>query len=280
MIVLGSLGHGPGVTTTAVALTLGWHRRVLLVEADTATTSSVLAGRFRGQVHHTVGLTNLSAAAARGDLTADEVLEQSLELGPDRHVLPGFAGLGAARGADAFWQPFTETIAPLEEQSIDVLVDVGRIHAGSRRNVLLTHADLVVVATGATLPDIAALIAPVDPTTTALDEVRAIQRDAEGDGQLALVVIDRARENYAPREIEQVAKAPVIGHLPWSPEAAAVFSLGAPETRKGRDGLTRPIASLARSMQEHLDAGGPPTAEAADPLAAAAEAELREVDRP
>lgn len=253
MIVLGSLGHGPGVTTTGVALTLAWPRRALLVEADTATTSSVLAGRFRGQVHHTVGLTNLSTAAMHGELTTEQLLEQSLELAPERHVVPGFAGLGAARGADGFWGPFSQTLAPLDDEGIDVLVDIGRIHANSARGVLLTQADLVLVTTGATLPDIAALIAPVDPTTTALDEVRQVLRSVGHEDHLGLLVIDRARENYAPREIEQVAKVPVVGHLPWSPEAAAVFSLGAPETRKGRDGLTRPVDALARAIGARIE---------------------------
>lgn len=253
IIVLGSLGHGPGVTTTAVALTLAWPRRALLVEADTSTTSSVLAGRFRGQVHHTVGLTNLSAAAMHGELTPAEVWEQSLELAEDRAVVPGFAGLGAARGADGFWGPFSRTLAPLDAAGVDVLVDVGRIHADGARDVLLTQADLVLVTTGATLPDIAALIAPVDPSTTALDEVRGVLRGVGHEEHLGLLVVDRARENYAPREIEQVAKAPVVGHLPWQPDAAAVFSLGAPETRRGRDGLTRPVDALAREIRRRID---------------------------
>ena len=44
VIALASFSGAPGVTTTALAMTFAWHRPALLVEVDTAKTSSILPG--------------------------------------------------------------------------------------------------------------------------------------------------------------------------------------------------------------------------------------------
>jgi len=46
VIVLASASGSPGVSTTALGLTLNWHRPVLLVDADPTGSSSVFAGYF------------------------------------------------------------------------------------------------------------------------------------------------------------------------------------------------------------------------------------------
>ena len=47
LIVLASASGAPGVSTTALGLTLNWHRSVLLVDADPTGSSAVFAGYFQ-----------------------------------------------------------------------------------------------------------------------------------------------------------------------------------------------------------------------------------------
>ncbi len=82
MIALTSAKGAPGVTTTALALTLVWPRPVLLAECDPAGDSSLLAGYLQGSVEHTRGLLGLLAASRRGEL-ADAFWSQTLPLAPD-----------------------------------------------------------------------------------------------------------------------------------------------------------------------------------------------------
>jgi cellulose biosynthesis protein BcsQ len=58
VIVLASASGSPGVSTTALGLTLNWHRPVLLVDADPTGSSSVFAGYFHGTQEPTGGLIN------------------------------------------------------------------------------------------------------------------------------------------------------------------------------------------------------------------------------
>jgi len=70
LIVLASASGSPGVSTTALGLTLNWHRPVLLVDADPTGSSAVFAGYFRGTQEPTGGLINLALALREGALAA------------------------------------------------------------------------------------------------------------------------------------------------------------------------------------------------------------------
>ena len=59
VIVLVSAAGSPGVTTSALALALGWPRPVVVVEADPTGGSAVLAGYFRGATAPAGGLLDL-----------------------------------------------------------------------------------------------------------------------------------------------------------------------------------------------------------------------------
>ena len=99
VIALTSAKGAPGVTTTALALTLLWPRPVLLAECDPAGDSSLLAGYMGGSVEHTRGLLGLLAAQRRGEL-ADAFWSQTLPLAPDPRVHePRAAGAVAAARA-------------------------------------------------------------------------------------------------------------------------------------------------------------------------------------
>ena len=123
VIVLGSVAGAPGVTTTAVAAALNWPRPVVLLEADLSRPSSILPGLLRGQVDHSRGLTPLAVDHQRGTLTIDSLWAQTVQIAPDRYLVPGFASPAAARGTTAvFWGRLGETVAALESGNLDVLV--------------------------------------------------------------------------------------------------------------------------------------------------------------
>ncbi|MGK3833493.1 hypothetical protein, partial [Enterococcus faecium] len=89
----------PGVTTAAGALALNWSKPVILVEADTTKTSSIIPGLIRGQVYHSTGLTEAAVADQYGALTPDKLWEQTVELSPRSVLIPGFKSLQGAAGA-------------------------------------------------------------------------------------------------------------------------------------------------------------------------------------
>ena len=268
LLTLSSLGHSPGTSTTAVAMALRWPRAALLIEADTSRTSAVLAGRFRGQIPHRMGLTTLASAALHNELSPALVWANSLELTTDRRVVPGFSTMGAARGAAAFWSELTNVATGLEADDTDVLIDLGRCDATDPRIRLLVSAQLKLLVTGTTLPDIAATTAPVDGRTTRLDELTALMRDTAHPDALRLVLVERAHENYSAAEIRRVTRVPVLGALPFAPEHAAHVSLGRPQRRRGdAHAYDRSIDQLVAGAMQLLDTqrariGLPPAAAA------------------
>ena len=247
VLTICSLGHSPGVTTTALALVLEWPRPCLLVEADPSVTSQVLAGRLRGTVPHVRGLGRIASAQLDGELTPMLVRDQTVPLDHDRFLLPGFVGLGAARGADRLWGPLAQVLAALEADGLDVIVDLGRLTDGDARTVLALSADLVLVATGCSLPDVAATVAPIDPHRTALGALTASLAGVGHPDAALLVGIERAQENYSPAEIRRVTGRVMIGTLPFAPEAAAMYSTGTPTPARRAATYRRRIRELAAS---------------------------------
>lgn len=232
IVAIGSIGHSPGVTTTAVAMTLRWPRPAVLLEADTSTTSAVLAGRLRGQVPHRMGLTGLASAALHGELEPPLVWAHSIELAPDRRLIPGFSSIGAARGTDSIWSPLAEVLRSLEGTGADVLIDLGRFDASDARAPLLSASQFVLVCSGATLPDIASTTAKIDGHSNRLAEVStALERVGSVDS-LGVALIDRAHENYESSEFHRVAGLPVLGTIPYAPSMASHYSHGATLPRR------------------------------------------------
>ena len=116
LIVLASASGSPGVSTTALGLTLNWHRPVLLVDADPTGSSAVFAGYFHGTQEPTGGLINLALALREGTLAAALASRDAVAgprgpgragaLVPARHPRPRAgpepaAAVGAARRAAA-----------------------------------------------------------------------------------------------------------------------------------------------------------------------------------
>lgn len=253
LIALGALGHSPGTTTTAVALTLRWPRSAVLIEADTSTTSAVLAGRLRGQLPHRMGLTNLAGAAIHGELDPPLLWANSVPLDDDRRLVPGFASLGAAKGAGQFWPELLSVVAALDEAGSDIIIDLGRCDADDPRAPLLAAAHVVLITSGASLPDVASMTAPTDGRTTRLGAVADLLERVGQREVLRLVLIERPHDNYSAAEIRRVTGTPIAGSLPYAPDAAAVYSHGASvgsRKRLLRDAYERSITTLIAHTHE------------------------------
>lgn len=238
LVILASAGCSPGVTTSALALSLLWPRPTVLVDADPNPTQAVLAGYLGGSAIDPGGLTAVAARhRARRDL---DVLSAAMELpgcgGPeqDRWFLPGFAHPAAADVFTPVWQLLAPTLAALHQRHIDVFVDVGRLGSGLPA-ALMCAAQRILIVTRTSLRDIAAL-------RIHLPHLRAHEAMAEDLPQL-LVVGDR--QPYSHHELSRAFSIGVAGSLADDPPAARVFSDG--ERPPRRFGATR-LMSSARTV--------------------------------
>ncbi len=247
LIAFTSVSGSPGVTSTLVGLTTAWPRPVMLVEADISKTSSVLPGYLRGQVDHSRGLTPLSVLSQRGLLTPQALQDQSIHLGEHKTVVPGLSNLTAAAGAGAgFWSELGSTLAAYATQGADVLVDLGRLGIRDDRTALLQLADLVVIVTGPTLPDIAAVRDRSAELTRTLTQVGHAE-------WLGLLIIDSPNAPYRDSEITKALGLPVIARIAYDPRAAAVDSVGAePPAKYSKLARTRDLTLLPNVIEQAI----------------------------
>jgi cellulose biosynthesis protein BcsQ len=252
VIVLTSAGHSPGVTTTALGLTLCWPRPVLLVDADPHPSQSVLAGYLQGEDPYGRGLAAvLSAHRERRPLSA-VLPEAVLELTPDeavpRQFLPGFVNPGMV---DLFAAAWPEFAAALAGSGVDVLIDAGRLGGRGLPPALAEFADSVLVVTRTSLVDLVALRLLLPTVTDSLPAERA---------GLVLVGPDRP---YTAKEIGTQFGLEVTAAIDWAPAEARVWSHGDPATRRfARGAYLRSVhrsaeALLAQSESRSARIGAP-----------------------
>jgi hypothetical protein len=231
LIGLVSAKGSPGVTTTALALTLRWPRRVVLAECDPAG-GDVLAGYFAGSAEASGGLLALASAARRGQAAA-ELPRQLIALDQDRArcVLPGLADPAQAAGIAQQWTALADLFTSLDiaGEPVDVLADCGRLGAA--------HPPV----------ELSSLVA----VRSAYPWMEALGRDLPsgvGASRLTLVLVGE-NQPYSPHEIARQLGAPVAGALPWDARAAAVLSAGAPA---GRGFWQSPLMRAAPVVSEGL----------------------------
>lgn len=250
LISLLSAKGSPGVTSTALGLALRWPSSSMLVEAD-LSGSSVLAGYLRGELHPSMGLVEVATTALQGrNLDVDTLFEQSLTLerstpGPaTTMVLPGIANLGQAPAVRSLWGELGSALTSLRAGGVDALVDVGRLGViNEDRHPLLGQSDLLVTVTGSTLPQIHATQQLVQHL-----QKRYVGADTQLSS-LGLVVIGPDRP-YSDTEIAAACGIRLLGSLPWDPECAATYSVGAAGGRKPESrALNRSLTTLAESLR-------------------------------
>jgi hypothetical protein len=235
LIALCSAKGAPGVTTSGLALALSWPRPVVLAELDPAG-GDVLPGYGRGEPF-AGGLADLELAARRGG-PARHLDSQLLRLDPEgrARLLPGLADPAGARHVD--WNRLASVLVAVEDGTVDVLADCGRLRAQHFPAAVVQRAAAVVLATGSTLRAVRA-------ATQAIAELR--ERDA-CPGMLGTLVIGPG-EPYGEREISEALGVPSVGSLPRDPKAAAVLSDGAPA---GRLFTQSPLLRAARTVATRL----------------------------
>ena len=260
-ISLLSARGAPGATSTAIALAMNWPQPVLLIEADTSGSSSVLSGYVRGEVGHKFGLLDLAAINREGAITAHSLVNSSAKLplpGSDRESevmwIPSLTRPDQAQVMDSVWDAMIPAIKDIQRQGIDVIVDAGRGLCVGGPLPLLLGSDQILLTTQTGVSDTAATRAAALSLT---QQVEA--RNLESDRVLRLLLVGEGMPYTAP----QVAK--VCGGLPTTvidhdPLAAGVFSAG---KRPGRNFTS---GSYARSIGAAVKTLTTPAKEASNVL--------------
>lgn len=267
VLALTSAKGAPGVSTAALAMTLLWPRPALLLEADPAGGSSVLAGYLRGTVDHSRGLLGL-ATAHRHDELEQALWSQIVRLAgdpvtaspADRWLLPGLSDAAQAPSTASLWGPLGSLLASLERAGIDVLIDAGRLGAAYAPIPLLRQADLVLLVLGTSLPAVAAVRARL---SVLREQVAATPSTAVPVSGLGLLLVGEGRP-YTAREISGSLGLPVVASLSWDPASAEVLAAGAaPGRRFESSPLVRSIKGAINASQElivsHRDRLGTPS---------------------
>lgn len=238
IIALVAAKGSPGVTTSALACALTWHRRLVLAECDPAG-GSLLAGYLSGALDGPRGIGELAVGELRDGNLEAMFWSQLVDLDApkrERLLLPGVVDPAQAGSVIPLWQRFADFFTELDhgDPPYDVLVDCGRLHVPGPPWPLLRAASVVLVVTRARLPEVSA--------TRAL--VRAIQRDFTehrvAPGTLRLLLVG---DGHARGEISKALQVPVVARLPHDPRTAEVLTLG------GTVRVGRPLLRAASELE-------------------------------
>ena len=259
LIVLASASGSPGVTTTALGLTLNWHRPVLLVEADPTGSSAVFAGYFRGTQEPTGGLINLALAQRDGTLT-EALPRETLILDPSAPAeksawfLPGIRSHEQAPSLLPLWEPLAEQLRALDRNGQDVIVDAGRLGLVGWPQQLIAASDLTLLVTRNSLPALAGARSWAKALHNRFSAVGGLSRlgallvDEDGRWPAVPSVVPRVRP-YPARQIAKALQIPVVASVEWDPEVAEVYSHGSRKPRKFQtSGLLRSYRASAASI--------------------------------
>jgi hypothetical protein len=238
LYALVSAGGSPGVTTAALALSLGWPGQVILAECD-PSGGDILAGLFAGHMPARNGLLVLAIEAGQNpDAAATALWPQLIELDDERGRLL-LAGISDPRQGTALAPVWPVLAATLAAQPADVIADCGRLDASGGPGALLAAASLVVLVLRPTLRQVSKARARVEMLTQLLG----------GSGRVALLLIGEG--THPPREISRALGVPVAGSLPYDAKAAAVLSDGV-GSRRGLQArpLIRAAGPAGRALRD------------------------------
>lgn len=240
VIALASASGSPGVTTTALGLALLWPRPVLFVEADPTGGSGLLGGYFRGAREYEAGLIELALTASDvSDALAD--VARPIE-GTTVSFVAGPRAYTQASALGDLWAPLAEALSELEATGQDVIVDAGRLGLHGSPQPLLDAADLALLVSRTTLPNILALRSWAE----------VFQRPALDWHQSGVLLVGE-RQPYGAREVAEVVNLPVVASVPDDPESAAVFSRGAQPPKRFETGpLARALNAAIASIHSTI----------------------------
>jgi len=261
LIAMCSAKGAPGVSLTALALTLTWSRRVILAECDPGG-GDLAAGYLREVAVGARGVAQLGASLHRGRL-AEDLWEQLIDLapGPDtaltRLALPGFADPAQAAGLAPGWQQVADLFTNLGAgpAGFDTIVDCGRLTGVNAALPIVAAADVRILVLRPELPSIRAVAA----------QLAALRQG--GAGPVGLITVGHGP--YRPREISIELRLPLVAALPHDPGTATALTSGVPLHRSRLlrmaihvEGQLRDLAGERRGAPEQL-MGVPPAVLAA-----------------
>src|SRR3546814_832551 len=217
--LLASASGSPGVSTTALGLTLNWDRPVLLVDADPTGSSAVFAGYFHGTQEPTGGLINLALALREGTLAA-ALPRETLVLDPEVPAerapwfLPGIRAHEQAPSLLPLWEPLAEQLRALDRNGQDVIVDAGRLGLAGWPQPLIAASDLTLLVTRSSLPALAG-------ATSWAKTLRGQFGAVGGLSRLGVLLVDEERRwptvptgarvrPYTARHIAKALQIPVV----------------------------------------------------------------------
>jgi hypothetical protein len=238
LYALVSAGGSPGVTTAALALSLGWPGQVILAECD-PSGGDILAGLFAGHMPARNGLLALAIEAGQSpDAAAAALWPQLIELDDERGRLL-LAGISDPRQGAALAPAWPMLAATLVAQPADVIADCGRLDAGGGPEPVLTVASLVVLVLRPSLRQV----------SKARPRVEMLAQTVGGSSRMALLLVGEG--THSPREVGRALGIPVAATLPHDAKAAAVLSDGI-GSRRGLQArpLIRAAGPAGRALRE------------------------------
>jgi hypothetical protein len=240
LVVVVSVKGSPGVTTLSVALAARWPApaRPVLVEAD--PSGGDLGIRF--SLASTPGVVSLAAAARRTDNPA-LLWHHTQALPGGLPVVTAPADADRARAALSALADPTDGAGILRAAANTpdsvVIVDCGRVDAGSPAMPIVRSADAMVLLTRAHADDLAHL-------------ARRLQSIGRWTAHPAMLLVG---EGYSPAEVARELGVQPLGRVPHDPHGAAVLC-GRPNTlRWGRSGPAHSaLGQVARKVATVLHA--------------------------
>lgn len=242
ILTLFSVAGAPGVTTTALALTLTSPRPTVLVDADPTANKAVLAGYLQGQSPHGPCLVDLAIAHHNGEL-ADSLPAVMMQLPDSQHrFIPGIKWPHQASSITPLWPALIEAFDDLDDSGVDVIIDAGRLSAQHAPTAAIANADTTLLVTRTTLPPVVAAAAWL-PTIREL-----VSQSARST--LGMTVIGDGHP-YGAKEISDRlgGNLPVMANIALDPVTAEVFALG---HKPGRHFNSSPLVRSARAASESL----------------------------
>jgi hypothetical protein len=255
LYALVSAGGSPGVTTSALALALGWPSQVILAECD-PSGGDILAGLFAGHLPAGRGLLSLAFDAGRGPDAASRALwPQLIELDDARQrlLLAGLSDPRQGAGLAPVWPALAHAFSSIP---VDVIADCGRLDAGQGPLAVLTAASAVLLVLRPSLRQVARARPRIEMLGQLLGGVQRVSLLLVGEG------------THAPRDVSKTLGVPVGGMLPDDRKAARVLSDGAGSRRSlPARPLLRAAAAAGRTLRDGAAAAAPdPALASPDPV--------------
>lgn len=257
--VLTSASGSPGVTTTAVGLTVHWPESCLLVDGD--CQQAVLAGYLEGRQVTQNGLVHVINAARVDPDVRGAVWRQSIPLPDDdpdgarRLLLPGLPSAQTTAALAQSWLSIAGALRDLDDAGIDIIVDLGRLTSSGVHPALLETASHVLLMTRPTMRAIGACHWAAQRLVDQASDLGAgtkvgllvVRRPALSVA--AMTGADGTDRGYSNREIEEFLPVKVVGTVVHDPINARLLSDGGTRGPKyARSGYATSLIHLAQVL--------------------------------